>query len=97
MLDSARFPDVAGLRQAWGEHESKLRGLFDRLSRAGLDQVIEYRDTSGRAWRHPFDMMLRHVVNHGSYHRGQATTLLRQLETAPPKSMDLITFCRERE
>lgn len=97
MLDSAQFPNVASLRGTWGEHESKLRGLFVRLSGTGLDQVIEYRDLKGNTWRHPFDMMLRHVVNHGSYHRGQATTLLRQLKAAPPKSMDLITFYRERE
>jgi uncharacterized damage-inducible protein DinB len=40
--------------------------------------------------------MLQHVVNHGSYHRGQVTTMLRQLNVPPPKSMDLIAFYRER-
>jgi uncharacterized damage-inducible protein DinB len=39
--------------------------------------------------------MLQHVVNHASYHRGQVTTLLRQLGAAPPKSTDLITYYRE--
>jgi uncharacterized damage-inducible protein DinB len=41
--------------------------------------------------------MLQHVVNHGSYHRGQITTMLRQIGLPPAKSMDLITFYRERE
>jgi uncharacterized damage-inducible protein DinB len=36
-------------------------------------------------------------VNHGTYHRGQVTTMLRQLGAAPPKSMDLIQFWREWE
>jgi uncharacterized damage-inducible protein DinB len=40
--------------------------------------------------------MLQHVVNHGTYHRGQVTTMLRQLGAAPPKSTDLIAFYRER-
>jgi uncharacterized damage-inducible protein DinB len=40
--------------------------------------------------------MLLHVVNHATYHRGQITTMLRQLEAAPPKSMDLVVFFRER-
>jgi uncharacterized damage-inducible protein DinB len=40
--------------------------------------------------------MLQHVVNHGSYHRGQVTTLLRQLGATSPKSMDLVAFFRER-
>jgi uncharacterized damage-inducible protein DinB len=39
--------------------------------------------------------MFQHLVNHGSYHRGQITTMLRQLEMAPPKPMDLIAFYRE--
>lgn len=97
MLDAAGFPDVPSLRKVWGEHESKLRALFDRLTRDGLDQRVEYTDMRGRPRQDPFDMMFRHVVNHGSYHRGQVTTLLRQLKASPPKSMDLITFYRERE
>jgi len=40
---------------------------------------------------------LQHLVNHGSYHRGQITTMMRQVGAAPPKSMDLIVFYRERE
>jgi hypothetical protein len=34
--------------------------------------------------------------NHGTYHRGQITTMLRQLDAVPSKSMDLIAFHRER-
>lgn len=51
---------------------------------------------SGRAWKHVFWQMLQHVVNHASYHRGQVTTMLRQIKATPPKSMDLIAFYRER-
>jgi uncharacterized damage-inducible protein DinB len=41
--------------------------------------------------------MLQHVVNHGSYHRGQITTMLRQLGAKPPQYMDMIVFYRERQ
>ena len=40
--------------------------------------------------------MLQHVVNHGTYHRGQVTTMLRQLGETPAKSAELIVFHRER-
>ena len=50
----------------------------------------------GRRQAQPFWQMLQHLVNHGSYHRGQVTTMLRQLDVPPPKSMDLIAFYRER-
>jgi uncharacterized damage-inducible protein DinB len=39
--------------------------------------------------------MMQHVANHGSYHRGQIATLLRQLG-AKPAATDLIRFYRER-
>ena len=43
-----------------------------------------------------FIHMVQHVVNHASYHRGQVTTLLRQIGAAPASSLDLIAFYRER-
>jgi uncharacterized damage-inducible protein DinB len=35
--------------------------------------------------------MVLHIVNHGSYHRGQITNMLRQLEVKP-LNLDLIAF-----
>jgi uncharacterized damage-inducible protein DinB len=49
----------------------------------------------GKAYVQPFWQMLLHLVNHGSYHRGQVTTMLRQLGVQPPKQMDFSAFCRE--
>ena len=56
---------------------------------------IEYRLLSGqpaanRAWH-----IVQHLVNHATYHRGQVTTMLRQLGAAPPEALDLIAFYRE--
>jgi uncharacterized damage-inducible protein DinB len=39
---------------------------------------------------------VQHVVNHATYHRGQVTTMLRQLGAKPARSMDLDDFYRER-
>jgi uncharacterized damage-inducible protein DinB len=39
---------------------------------------------------------LLHLVNHASYHRGQVTTMLRQLNVDVPKSQDMIVFLMER-
>jgi uncharacterized damage-inducible protein DinB len=38
--------------------------------------------------------MVQHVVNHASYHRGQITTMLRQLGAPPAKPMDMIAYYR---
>ena len=90
------FPDVESIRRAWGDLEGKVRAFVDGLGEAGVSRVFEYKLLSGATGRSPFSEMLSHVVNHGSYHRGQVTTLLRQLGAAPPKSTDMITFFRLR-
>lgn len=93
---SAQLPDVASLRQKWTEHETKVRAFLDAVDDPGLTRVIEYKLLSGQSGASPLWQMIVHVVNHATYHRGQVTTLLRQLGAAAPQSTDLITYFRER-
>lgn len=88
--------DVAALRTVWIDHEAKVRAFVDNLGEDGVRRVYEYTLMNGQAGRSPLGQMLQHLVNHGTYHRGQVSTMLRQLGAAPPKSVDLITFFRER-
>jgi uncharacterized damage-inducible protein DinB len=97
MLTPGAFPDLATLRTAWAEHETILRGLAEGLDAAGVDRVIEFKTLAGQPSASVLWQMLLHLVNHSSYHRGQVTTMLRQLGAAPPRSTDLITFYRERD
>ena len=97
MLAPESFPDSAAIRAAWLEHEQKMRAFFERLDELGLAQAIGYKSLAGQPARSVLWHMLQHVVNHATYHRGQVTTMLRQLEAAPPKSMDLIAFYREKD
>ena len=90
------FPDVAGLRDAWQTLEGQVRAHVASLDADGIERVTEYRLLNGQPGASPFWQMLQHVVNHGTYHRGQVTTMLRQLGAAPPKDLDLIAFYRER-
>jgi uncharacterized damage-inducible protein DinB len=96
LLSPDQFPDVAALRAAWTEHEAKMRAFLDELGEQGIGRVLEYKLISGQPGASVFWHMLQHVVNHGSYHRGQVTTMLRQVGATPPKSMDLIAFYRTR-
>lgn len=90
------YPDVPTLRAAWTAHEARMRAFLEKLKESELDQVFEYRMLNGQPGSSMFRHMLQHVVNHASYHRGQVTTMLRQLGAAPAKSMDMIAFYRER-
>lgn len=95
MLPPDMFPDSATLRSAWQAHEGKMRSFFEGLDAAGIARVISYRSMAGQASASVLWQMAQHVVNHASYHRGQVTTLLRQIGASPPRSMDLIAFYRE--
>ena len=96
LLPADRFPDLASIRRAWSEQETKMRAYVDGLGEDGGSRVIEYKLLSGQAGSSPLWQMLQHVVNHASYHRGQVTTMQRQLGAQPPKSMDMIGYYRAR-
>lgn len=89
------FPDMESLRKRWAEHERNLHEYISALTPSELQRVVKYKNTSGVAFEGPIWPMLQHVVNHGSYHRGQIATFLRQLGTKCA-STDLIQFHRER-
>ena len=90
------FPDVASIRKVWTELEGNVRPFVNGLGEAGVSRVFDYKLLSGAAGTSPFWEMLVHVVNHASYHRGQVTTLLRQLGAPPPKPMDMVAYFRQR-
>lgn len=92
-----RMPDFAAAVKEWADLERAMREVLGKLGPEGVERAIEYRDFRGAARSDVFWQMLQHVVNHGSYHRGQVTTMLRQMGAAPPKYMDLIVFYREQK
>ena len=96
LLPAEDFPDVPTIRSQWADLENDVRGFLAGLGEAGITRVIEFKLLSGQPGAMPFWQMLQHIVNHASYHRGQVTTMLRQLGAQPAKSMDMIGFYREQ-
>ncbi|MGH9699798.1 MAG: DinB family protein [Candidatus Acidiferrales bacterium] len=91
----ADFPDLAAVRARWTEIERDLLDYIASLKTEDVQRVMHYQTTTGTAQAQPLWQMLQHMVNHGSYHRGQVATLLRQLGVKPAPT-DLIIFYRER-
>ena len=81
---------------AWEDEERRIRAIVNALGPEGIARPIEYTGWDGRRQAQPFWQMLQHLVNHGSYHRGQVTTKLRQLGAGPAKSLDMIAFYRSQ-
>ena len=93
--DVTQFANLASLRERWLEHETRLLGFAGGLTQADLDRMMEYKTLKFGVYRNPLWQSMQHLVNHGTYHRGQVTTLLRQLG-AQPILTDLMHFYRER-
>jgi uncharacterized damage-inducible protein DinB len=94
LLPADQFPDVVSTRAAWTALETKMRAFVESLGEDGVGRVIDYTLLNGSGGSSPVWQMLQHVVNHASYHRGQVTTMLRQIGATPAKSMDMIAFYR---
>lgn len=83
------------IRARWAEVEREREAFVSVLTDEDLRRAVNYRNTVGQPFENTLEEMLRHVVNHSSYHRGQVVTMLRQLG-AEPVGTDLIRFYRER-
>jgi uncharacterized damage-inducible protein DinB len=51
----------------------------DAAMRGEMTVTFTLTDADGLAFSHPLGQLIRHVVNHSTYHRGQLATLLRTL------------------
>jgi uncharacterized damage-inducible protein DinB len=85
------YETLPALLEKWGQITAELREFMDGLSDDDLKKVVNYAFLSGESASRPLWHILQHVVNHGSYHRGQIATLVRQLG-GKPVSTDMIFF-----
>jgi uncharacterized damage-inducible protein DinB len=93
--DTTQHADIQSLRASWAEFEPRLMNFVRGVTQEDLDRVLEYKTLKFGVYRNPLWQSMQHLANHGTYHRGQVTTLLRQLG-AEPVLTDLMHFYRER-
>jgi uncharacterized damage-inducible protein DinB len=93
--EASQFPTLPSLLARWMEQEVSLLKFVNGLTQEDLNRVLEYKTLKFGVYRNPLWQSMQHLVNHGTYHRGQVTTLLRQLG-AQPIATDLMHFYRER-
>jgi uncharacterized damage-inducible protein DinB len=87
--------DLAALGQSWPELHRTWIDWSRSLSSQDLQAPLIFRTMQGAESQLPLWQIVMHLVNHGSYHRGQVATMLRQSGITPPGT-DLITFYRTR-
>lgn len=61
-----------------------------------LKKKVAYTTMKGNNGNSPVYQMFLHVVNHGTYHRGQLVSMLREVGRTEIPPTDLIAFFREQ-
>jgi uncharacterized damage-inducible protein DinB len=84
--------EAPALLERWSAVDAAIVRFLSTLDDAS--RTIRLRNSQGGEFTHRFSEMVPHVVNHQSYHRGQVSTMLRQLGRKA-SSQDLIVYYRE--
>ena len=68
----------------------------NNASELSIDHVFQYYNSKKEHFKQPVWQMLLHVFNHGTYHRGQLVTMLRQLGVEKLPQTDFIVWSRKK-
>ncbi|KAL2913806.1 hypothetical protein HK105_206685 [Polyrhizophydium stewartii] len=90
-------PDRTALRRRLLDQANDFVAFLESLpADTDPEGPFSYRTTSGTARTKPLAVVIAHIVNHGTHHRGQASAAVTRFGLAPP-SMDLIYWEYEDE
>ena len=81
--------------QALQETSQQIIDFVNSHSEEELQKEIDYKNVAGEKFRSSIRDIIQHVVNHGTFHRGQIITMLRQVGYTKLFPTDYIAFCRE--
>jgi uncharacterized damage-inducible protein DinB len=94
----AIWPDLSmeDCERLFTENKQRFDALFESISEPELGNRIVYRNSKGTEYRTSVSDILTHVSLHGSYHRAQIASLLRN-GGGVPANTDYIQFVRQLE
>jgi uncharacterized damage-inducible protein DinB len=95
-LTAADLPDYSAVKAKWQEVERGMLAYVHSLTEAQLQQTFTFLNVKGEPVANVLWQALQHLVNHGTYHRGQITSMIRQLGGTPANT-DLIGFYRQKK
>ena len=92
--------DRETLISGWMENCVAFKDFVEGQGEEFLSKTIDYKNMEGKAYSNTVEEIIYHVVNHGTFHRGQIVTMLRANGFAQlgsdevMTSTDLITYLR---
>ena len=94
-LRTEDLPTYAAVKAKWSEVEKEMLAYVSTLTDSDLTEKFSFTTSDGKTVTNLRWHALQHLVNHGTYHRGQITSMIRQLG-ATPVGTDLIAFYRQK-
>jgi uncharacterized damage-inducible protein DinB len=91
LLSASDFPTLQALQRRWAAVRLDQSQYVQTLVPDRLNDDVSYTNTRGERYSYALWRQMLHVLNHSSYHRGQVTTLLRQMG-AEPAGTDLLVY-----
>ncbi len=88
------YQTLEALREAWEVVLDGWKVTVTKLENPKLE--IQYKSYDGAPFTSSLEEIVKHVVNHGTYHRGQVAAMQRMLG-GEAVGTDLIGFYRARE
>lgn len=76
--------------------DMSIRAWIEVIETSDVDEVVEYQNSRGEEFAQPLSQIALHVINHGTYHRGQLRGLAEADGFYNFPETDLILFLREQ-
>jgi uncharacterized damage-inducible protein DinB len=91
LATAAEMPALEDAVRVLAAAEDKHARLLPTYDAARLAAPFTWKNLKGEPKTAPFWVVVRHVVNHQTYHRGQISSMLRRLGHAP-KATDMVVW-----
>jgi uncharacterized damage-inducible protein DinB len=75
------------------QNNQQWQDFLDKLNDTDFDQIITYQNFSGIQFETKLSDILTHLINHGTYHRGQIVQLIKPEREILPQT-DYILWAR---
>jgi uncharacterized damage-inducible protein DinB len=96
MAAGQRPKSLAEVREFFGKVRPALATYINGLIDQDVDRTLYYRDSADNQNDRVLWQLLVHVVNHGTYHRGEVAAALSALGHSPG-DLDFVYWERRRE
>ena len=89
LFNPAGYPDFAAVKSKWAEIEQQQIEFVSALTDTDLEKLV-----TSRGGELSLAHLMQHLANHSTYHRGQISLMMRQLQ-AEPVATDFHLFLTE--